>query len=436
MCYYIRCVNAFIQILKKGIIMDIFIIVVLVFFSAVFSATETAFSSVNRIRLKNLAGNGNTKATIALDILEKFDKALTAILIGNNVVNILSSSLATVVFIKYFGQGGVGIATAVMTVTVLIFGEITPKGLAKEHAEGFVLFMAPILAGFMFIITPVVMPFLWLQRGVSKLFASEDKQPTMTEDELKYIIDEIEDEGVLEEQESDLVRSALEFDEKTVGEILVPRVNVTGIEVNDSLEDIKQAFMDSSYSRLPVFEDSIDNIIGVLLQGDFYKLYLEGGKDIRSIIMEPAHLIEHTKVSQALRTMQKEKMHMAVVHDEYGGTQGIVTLEDIIEELVGEIYDESDDIEDTTIVKLSEGEYVVDAEMSIYDMLERMELPGGFIESEMASLGGYVMELAGEIPQANEVVSDDKVELTVLESDEHKIYRVKVKLREENQQDE
>ena len=417
--------------------MDILIIVVLVIFSAVFSATETAFSSVNRIRLKNLASNGNSRAAIALDVLEKFDKALTAILIGNNVVNIASSSLTTVVFMKYLGEGSVGVATAVMTVTVLIFGEITPKGLAKEHAEGFVLFMAPLLAGFMFIITPVVMPFLWLKRGVSKLFGSADKQPTMTEDELKYILDEIQDEGVLEQQESDLVRSALEFDEKTVGEILVPRVNITGVDVNDNLDDIKQAFIESNYSRLPVFEDSIDNIIGVLLLGDFYKLYLEGGSDIRPILMEPAHLIEHTRVSQALKTMQKEKMHMAVVHDEYGGTQGIVTLEDIIEELVGEIYDESDTEDEQIYFKqISDNEYEVDAEMSIYDMLERMELPGGFIESEMASLGGYVMELAGEIPQANEVVSDDKVDLTVLESDEHKIYRVKVKLREETKQDE
>ena len=417
--------------------MDILIIVVLVMFSAVFSATETAFSSVNRIRLKNLASNGNTRAKIALDVIEKFDKALTAILVGNNVVNIASSSLATVVFVKYFGQGGVGIATAVMTVAVLIFGEITPKGLAKEHAEGFSLFMAPILAGFMFIITPVLMPFIWLKRLVSKLFASKDKQPTMTEDELKYIIDEIQDEGVLEEQESDLVRSALEFDEKTIGEILVPRVNITGVEVNDSLDDIKQAFTESNYSRLPVFEESIDNIIGVLLLGDFYKLYLEGGKDIRSILMEPAHLIEHTRVSQALRTMQKEKMHMAVVHDEYGGTQGIVTLEDIIEELVGEIYDESDAEDEQIYFKqISDNEFEVDAEMSIYDMLERMGLPTNYVESEMASLGGYVMELAGEIPQENKVVSGENLDMKVLSSDEHKIYKVLVTVKEEKNEDE
>lgn len=417
--------------------MDIFIIVVLVIFSAIFSATETAFSSVNRIRLKNLAGNGNTRAKIALDVIDKFDKALTAILVGNNVVNIASSSLATVVFVKYLGQGGVGAATAVMTVTVLIFGEITPKGLAKEHAEGFVLLVAPVLAGFMFIITPIVMPFIWLKRAVSRLFASKDKKPTMTEDELKYIIDEIQDEGVLEEQESDLVRSALEFDEKTIGEILVPRVNITGVEVSDSLDDIKQAFIDSNYSRLPVFEDSIDNIIGILLLGDFYKLYLEGGKDIRKILMEPAHLIEHTRVSQALKTMQKEKMHMAVVHDEYGGTQGIVTLEDIIEELVGEIYDESDAEDEQIYFKqVSDNEYEVDAEMSIYDMLERMELPGNFVESEMASLGGYVMELAGEIPQENKVVSSEKLDMKVLQSDEHKIYKVLVTVKEEKDEDE
>ncbi len=405
--------------------MDIFIIVVLVLFSAVFSATETAFSSVNRIRLKSIEGSGNKRAAKANIIIEKFDKALTAILIGNNVVNIASASLATVVFTRVLGSGSVGIATAVMTVTVLIFGEIIPKALAKEHSEGFVLFMAPLLLGFMTVLTPVIAPFSALTKLSSKIFSSGKKQPTMTEDELKYIIDEIEDEGVLEEQESDLVRSALEFDEKTVGEILVPRVNVTGVEIGDDVEKIRELFASTAYSRLPVFEGSIDNIVGVLLQSDFFEMYLSKQGDISQIMHEPAHLIEHTRVSEALRIMQKEKMHMAVVHDEYGGTQGIVTLEDIIEELVGEIYDESDD-EDNSFIKISDTEFDVDAEMSLYDMLENMGLPADTVESEMSSLGGYIMELAGEIPAEGEVVSSDIFEMKILRSDDRKIYRVKV----------
>ncbi len=405
--------------------MDIFIIVVLVMFSAVFSATETAFSSVNRIRLKSIEGSGNKRAAKANMIIEKFDKALTAILIGNNVVNIASASLATVVFTRVLGSGSVGIATAVMTVTVLVFGEIIPKALAKEHSEGFVLFMAPLLLGFMTVLTPVIAPFSALTKLSSKIFSSGNKQPTMTEDELKYIIDEIEDEGVLEEQESDLVRSALEFDEKTVGEILVPRVNVTGVEIGDDVEKIRELFASTAYSRLPVFEGSIDNIVGVLLQSDFFEMYLSKQGDISQIMHEPAHLIEHTRVSEALRIMQKEKMHMAVVHDEYGGTQGIVTLEDIIEELVGEIYDESDD-EDNSFIKISDTEFDVDAEMSLYDMLENMGLPADTVESEMSSLGGYIMELAGEIPAEGEVVRSDVFEMKILRSDDRKIYRVKV----------
>lgn len=413
--------------------MDIFIIVVLVMFSAVFSATETAFSSVNRIRLKSLEGAGDKRAAKANIILDKFDKALTAILIGNNVVNIASASLATVIFTRILGSGSVGVATAVMTVTVLIFGEIIPKALAKEHAEGFVLFMAPFLLGFMTVFTPIIAPFSALTKLSTKVFSSGDKQPTMTEDELKYIIDEIEDEGVLEEQESDLVRSALEFDEKTVGEILVPRVNITGIEINDKVEKIKELFISAAYSRLPVFEGSIDNIVGVLLKSDFFEFYLNKEKDISKIMHEPAHLIEHTRVSEALRIMQKEKMHMAVVHDEYGGTQGIVTLEDIIEELVGEIYDESDD-EDNSFIEISEGVYEVDAEMSLYDMLENMGLPADTVESGMSSLGGYIMELVGEIPAEGEIVSSDRLEMKILRSDDRKIYRVRVTVKQQEEQ--
>lgn len=413
--------------------MDIFIIVVLVLFSAIFSATETAFSSANRIRLKNLAATGDKRAEKAAKIVDDFDKALTAILIGNNVVNIASASLATIVFVKFLGKGSVGIATAVMTLTVLIFGEVIPKSLAKENADSFALFMAPFLSVIIFVFKPIILPFIWLKNFVAKLVRNDEKQsqPTITEDELKYIIDEIEDEGVLEESESDLVRSALDFDEKTIGEILVPRVNVYGVEISDDVEQIKNTFLDSSYSRLPVYEKSLDNIIGVIHQSDFYGMYLNGGADISSIMKQPVHLITHTKASEALRVMQKEKMHMAVVHDQYGGTEGIVTLEDIIEELVGEIYDESDEI-DTSFIKISNNVYDVSAEFSISDMLERLELPEDTIDTDMASLGGFIMEHEGEIPKNGTEIEYKNLRMKVLKSDEHKIERVRVEIERED----
>ena len=333
-------------------------IVVLLLISAVCSATETAFSSANRIRLKNLAASGNKRAAKALAITEDFDKALTAILIANNVVNILSSALATVFFTERFGSGSVGIATLVMTVLVLIFGEILPKSLAKENSERFSVFMAPLLSVFIFLITPLI----WLFAGIKKLavllVGSSREEPSVTEEELKYIIDEIEDEGVLEEQESELVRSALEFDEKTVSKVLVPRVKIIGIERGADPEDIKQLFISTKFSRLPVYEGTIDNIIGMIHSADFYELYLSGEKDIGPIMKEPIYFSEGKRLSEALREMQRAKLHLAVVVDEYGGTEGICTLEDIIEELVGEIYDESDD-EDTSFLRLGENRYKV-----------------------------------------------------------------------------
>ena len=325
--------------------MEIAAIIILLIISAICSATETAFSSCNRIRLKKLADDGNRSAKNALYICEHFDKALTAILIGNNVVNILSSALATVLFTKHLGKGSVGAATLVMTVLVLIFGEILPKSLAKENSESFSILMAAPLRAFMFIITPLI----WLFSGLAGLvtrFAGRNKkkeEPSITEEELKYIIDEIEDEGVLEEQESDLVRSALEFDEITIDKILVPRVSVEAVEVGDSLDKVRDIFISTKYSRLPVYEKDIDHIIGVIHQSDVFEIILgKKKKSLRDIMKKPVYISETIRISEALKIMQKAKVHLAVVIDQYGGTEGICTLEDIIEELVGEIYDEDD----------------------------------------------------------------------------------------------
>ena len=413
---------------KEHKTMDIALIIILLIISAICSATETAFSSCNRIRLKKLADEGNKSAKNALYICENFDKALTAILIGNNVVNILSSALATVLFTKYLGSGSVGVATLVMTVLVLIFGEIIPKTLAKENSESFSIIMAAPLRAFMFIITPLIWLFSKLTKFVSKLAGKKKEEPSITEEELKYIIDEIEDEGVLEEQESDLVRSALEFDEITIDKILVPRVNIEAVEISDSLEKVKDLCISTKYSRLPVYEKDIDHIIGVIHQSDVFELYLsKKKKSLADIIKKPVYISETMHISEALKKMQKAKVHMAVVIDQYGGTEGICTLEDIIEELVGEIYDESDG-DDTSFVKLSDGTVEISPELSVSDFLERMELDEDTIQTDMNSMGGWVMDILDRIPENDECILCPPFEITVKMEDEQKIDRIRIKL--------
>ncbi len=412
--------------------MDIFIIAVLLILSAVCSATETAFSSVNHIRLKNYAAEGNKSAKRALYITENFDKALTCILIGNNVVNIASSALATVIFTEKFGSGSVGLATLVMTVLVLIFGEILPKSLAKENSESFSLFMAAPLKAAMVVLSPLIWVFTGVKNLASAVIGRKREEPSVTEEELKYIIDEIEDQGVLEEQESELVRSALEFDETNVSRILVPRINITGIELEESPERIREVFYETKYSRLPVYDKTIDKIVGVLLQSDFYEFYLAGDKEstIADIMTAPIYISETQLISQALRQMQRKKVHMAVVVDQYGGTEGICTLEDIIEELVGEIYDESDE-EDTSFIRITDDDFDISAELSVSDFCERIGLDDNAISTQMNSMGGYLMEICGHVPDMNEKIKAPPFEFTAIMEGEQRIDRIKVKyLRE------
>ncbi len=411
---------------------NIIIIVVLLVFSAMFSSSETAFSSVNKIRLKNYAAQGNKRAEKALKIANAFDDALTAILVGNNIVNILSTSISTVLFTQLLGPGGVGVATAVMTVLVLIFGEIMPKSYAKNNAEKCALFFA----GFLSVIVKIMTPVTFIFKQLQKLFISKDvNQPSVTEDELKYIIDEIEEQGVLEEQESDLVRSALEFDEITVDEILIPRVNVTAIERGADIEEIKEKFITDMYSRLPVFEKTIDNIVGVITNKSFFKLINDGGSDIDSIIQDVIHISDLKLISEALREMQKKKMHMAVVMDQYGGTKGIITMEDIIEELVGEIYDENDEII-PNFTKTDENTYEVSGELSIGDMLDNLDLPENTIESSSNSVGGWVMELLGHIASEGETAQSGAFKITVLKTCEQKIQTVRLEISTESTDEE
>ena len=342
-------------------------------------------------------------------------------LVGNNIVNITMASVSTVLFTTLFGSGAVGISTAVTTVLVLIFGEILPKSYAKENAERLSLFFAGPLSFLIILFKPIIFIF----NKLASILKNGKVEPSVTEDELKYIIEEIEEQGVLEEQEGDLVRSALDFDEITVNEILIPRVKVIGVEKNASIDEIKSLFIDEMYSRLPVYDKSLDNIIGMITNKRFFKMLAQGGNDITEIIQDVAHFSDLKLISEALRDMQRSKTHLAVVLDQYGGTKGIVTLEDIIEELVGEIYDENDEVI-PSIVKISENEYEVSGDLSISDMLDQLGLDEDMIESTYTSVGGWVTELLEHIPEQNETAEYGAFKITVLQVKEQSVEKIRL----------
>ena len=399
----------------------IILIIVAMIFSALFSSCETAFSSVNKIRLKNYAAQGDKRAEKALKIANSFEDALTTVLVGNNIVNITMASVSTVLFTTLFGSGAVGISTAVTTVLVLIFGEILPKSYAKENAERLSLFFAGPLSFLIILFKPIIFIF----NKLASILKNGKVEPSVTEDELKYIIEEIEEQGVLEEQEGDLVRSALDFDEITVNEIQIPRVKVIGVEKNASIDEIKSLFINEMYSRLPVYDKSLDNIIGMITNKRFFKMLAQGGNDITEIIQDVAHFSDLKLISEALRDMQRSKTHLAVVLDQYGGTKGIVTLEDIIEELVGEIYDENDEVI-PSIVKISENEYEVSGDLSISDMLDQLGLDEDMIESTYTSVGGWVTELLEHIPEQNETAEYGAFKITVLQVKEQSVEKIRL----------
>lgn len=304
-----------------------------------------------------------------------------------------------------FGAGGVGIATFVMTISILIFGEITPKILANENAEKFALAFAPIISFLMILLKPIVWLFSQLKNLLGKFYAKSEG-PSVTEDELKYIIEEIEEQGVLEEQESNLVRSALDFDDITVNNILTPRVKVVAIDIHTPLDEVREMFFSEMYSRVPVYEKTIDNIIGVINQKDFFLMENQDKKDISSIVQDVLHISELKLISEALKEMQVAKSHIAIVMDQYGGTKGIITLEDIVEQLVGEIYDENDEVE-SQISKISQTAYEISGELTIYELLKHLELPDDCIKTNATTVNGWITEIFGHIPNDNESITTD-----------------------------
>lgn len=409
------------------------ILIILLCLSAFFSATETALTGANRIRLKNQAEGGDKKAALALKLIGDYDSALSTLLIANNIVNILASSLTTVFFINLLGASAVGAATAVTTVAVIIFGEVLPKSYANENSED----MIKTSSAFLNFLTKLFAPFVAILNFIKSLLkkkSSEEEEfvPSFSEEELISIIDEIEDEGVLEETQAELVQSAIEFKEIFAGEILTPRVDITAVEKGDSLERVKELFLRHNFSRMPVFEDSIDNIIGFISQKDLFSHILKN--DIfnwNSLVKPCLYVPPKKKIIDIMQILQKEKMHMAVVTDEYGGTLGILTLEDILEELVGEIWDEHDEI--TQFIKpLDDGSFEVLGELEVTELYEAILETHTAPVKDYIALSAYLLEKFSRIPEKGESVCDAYFRFTILEVVEHRIIKVKVSLLTED----
>ena len=376
------------------------VIMILVMCSAFFSGTETAFSSVSKIRIRNKAENGDKRAKKALYVAENYDKALSTILVGNNVVNIAASALSTILFVSFLGDAmGTVVSTVVLTLVVLVCGEVLPKNLAIENNEKICLSAAPVLIFLMAIFTPLTFLLLRLSKLVTNVSGkNREASPTVTEDELKFIVESIEEEGVLEEQESELVQSALDFDEKTAYDILTPRVDMTALSVDCDVNDARDTILRERYSRIPVYKDNIDNIIGILHTRDFLEALLRNETPDISRMIQPAYYIYRSKkLSSLLADFRHRKLHIAVVTDDYGGTLGIVTMEDLLEQLVGDIWDEDEEVEHK-YKKLGENEYEISGDMNINDMLELIDKDDRYIDSDSKSVGGWVIEQIGDIP--------------------------------------
>ena len=414
---------------------SVLIIIFCVLFSGYFSATETAFSSLNRIRVKNLAEKGDKKAKLVLDLLENFDSLLSTILIGNNIVNIACASVATLLFVRLLGEEqGPSVATLVITIVVLIFGEVTPKSIAKENPEKFAMFAAPFLNLLMIILTPFNFLFIQWKKLVSRIFHTETEH-SITEEELLTIVEEAEQEGRIDEQESSLIRSAIEFSEQEAIDILTPRIDIVGVPYDATKEEIAAVFTDTNYSRLPVYKETMDHIVGIIYQKDFYNVVYDKGGNIESIIRPALYITESKKIGELLQELQHKKSHIAIVLDEYGGTTGIVTLEDILEELVGEIWDEHDEVINE-IEKVSETEYIVHGSTNLEDLFEALDMGRKIDEEveemEVVTVSGWVMEEVLErIPSKGDVGTWQNLEVTVLEMDENRVEKIKLVINEE-----
>ena len=416
-------------------------IVVCLICSAFFSGSEIAYTAVNQLRLKKAAEAGSKTAALALKITQQYDRMLSTILIGNNLVNILASSAATVIALHIFpGASGAAIATAIMTVLILIFGEIIPKIISKDHAEVIARFAAVPLRVLMILLAPVVFLVVAAVNQLSKLWKSkEDDEPSVTEDDLVSMIDTAEEEDVIDEAKSDLLHSAIEFNDTTVEDILTPRTEMVALDIEDEPSDILAEVLDSPHSRLPVYEGTRDNIVGVLFLNHYLKQVSDKGDpaaiDLNALLMEPCFFHKTMKLPAALEEMRKRQIHLAIVMDEYGGTLGIVTLEDILEQIVGDIWDETDEIVHE-ITKTGEDTYDVVGEMNVYDFFEQLDVDTRDFTSEYASVGGWATEMCASNPHVGDSFTYKNLYVVISEMDELCVTKISVRVTPPPQEEE
>ena len=388
-----------------GILISMIVLLVL---SAFFSSTETAFSTFNRIRMKNMAQNGNKRANLVLRLDERYDKLINTVLIGNNIVNIALSSIATIFFIEILKETnfqdadslGATLSTVIVTVAVLIFGEITPKVIARGHADGVALAFSYIINAITYILLPLSFIFGGWSKLLMKIFKPKNES-SYTEDELITIVDEAEEDGAIETEEGDLIRSAIEFADVSAGDILTPRVDICAISKDDSIEEIAKTFIENSYSRLPVYGEDMDDIIGILHEKDFFVAYHNNNKTITKHLQKPVHVSEHIKIADLMQVLKAKKCHMAIVVDEFGGTMGIVTMEDIIEELIGDVFDEHDEITED-YKELSDGSFLVKCSADLDDFLEKFEITVLDDEDMPQTVNGLIMKELETFPKVGD----------------------------------
>ena len=399
-------------------------IILLTVLSAYFSATETAFTSFNRIRMKNMASEGSQKAKAVLILAENYDKLLSTILIGNNVIAVIVASIGTVLFVNLFGSSvGAPLSVLVITILILVFGDITPKSIAKEIPEKFCIFSAPIIKVFIFIFTPLNRLFSAWKRLLTKLFAI-DSSKAITEEELITIVEEAETEGSINTEQSELIQNAIWFNELEAWDVLTPRVDVTAIEISTAKEDIMATFVETGFSRLPVYDETIDKIIGVLNQKDFSNYIINSEKGISDYIKPVVFIAGSVKIAALLKKMQKIKTHVSVIIDEYGGTEGIVTMEDILEELVGEIFDEHEEVTTQEFLQQQDGSHRVLCSANVSKMFDYFDIKQE--EKDVTTVNGWVVLELGKIPEEGDSFTYNDLAVTVTKADEKKALEIRI----------
>ncbi|MBL6467979.1 HlyC/CorC family transporter [Mogibacterium sp.] len=415
----------------------IFSILCLLLLSAFFSATETAFTSLNRIKMKNMANDDVKNAKLVLKLEDRYDKLLSTILIGNNIANIGMTAIATVMFVALLGGSlGPTVSTVVMTVAVLIFGEISPKNIAKEHPEGFALFAAPIMRGLMWIFTPLNVFFSLWKKLLGKIFGTQENG-SYTEDELITIVEEAQIGGSIGKEQQELITNAIEFDDLEAIDVITPRVDIVAVELGTSVEEIGRTFKESGLSRLPVYEDDLDNIIGIINQKDFHNYVVGENRELEQYIKPVAYVAESIKAAVLLKKMQTKKTHIAIIVDEYGGTTGLVTMEDIIEELVGKIYDEHDAIEMREVTRLYDGSYSVAGGANVEKFFEMV---GEDIDINATTINGWVMIELDRLAKVGDTFtyrSRHKIfHVRVTRADERRALMVQIRIEDIPEEDE